>query len=210
MDTKKDSKSNIDELLEASTTSRLAAFNAQQVGDSFTSRPGLASSPQSYFSGPKASPRANTAILVPEDPLSKNEADFLEHNLVANAESDLRNGDDFDNSVSSSSSEVSDSKEDDTSSSGSSSGVDGPAEVTSKPIDAVRILHNKTNRNKTICKQFLMKGYCPRGDHCHYLHELPKRGSGNLSNANASRVEKNSGTHEVKRERVTLYQRVST
>ncbi|MCJ1434704.1 hypothetical protein MMC27_004073 [Xylographa pallens] len=209
VDSTETSKSNIDKLLKVSTTNHISNFNGPQAGDSITSRPVLASSPQPHFPGSKSSSLVvNTAILVPKDLLLKEEADFLEHNLVTNTECDLRTRDDIDNSVSSSSSEVSNSNEDDTSSSGSSSEGDDPPEVTSKRIDAVQVLHNNINRKKTICKLFLMKGYCPRGDHCHYLHELPKRGSGKLSNANASQVERKPGTQEVKRERVTLYQRI--
>ncbi|MCJ1378422.1 hypothetical protein MMC17_001520 [Xylographa soralifera] len=208
VDTKETSQSNIDKLLNVSTTNHSSICPAPQVDDSMTSRPIVMSSPQRYFSGSKASPLVDTTILVADDPLPRYEADLLQHNLFAIAEGDLHNADGLENSVSPSSSEVSNSNEDDTSSSGSSSEGDGPTEVTSKRIDAVRELHNKINRNKTICKLFLMKGYCPRGDHCHYLHELPKRGSGKLSNAKGSQVENDSGTREVKRERVTLYQRM--
>ena len=211
VDSTETSKSNVDKLLKASTTNHLSDFDTPQAGDSITSRPTLASLPQPHFPESKdSSPIVYTAFLVPKNTLLKDKADFPQHNLVAAAEGNLRAGDDVDNSVSSGSSEVSNSNEDDTSSSGSSSQGDGPPEVSSKRIDTVQVLQNKINRNKTICKLFLMKGYCPRGDHCHYLHELPERGSGKLSNVDASQVEKKSATRGVKRERVTLYQRVST
>ena len=211
VDGKGTSESNIDKVLKASTSNHLSSFNVPLAGESIAVGGSVvASSPQTHFLGSKASPLLGPTILISEDPLPEDEVGSHDPNLEANVEGHPRNQDNPGNSFSSSSSEVSSSNEDDTSSSGSSSEGDTPAVVTSKLIDSIQVLHKKTNMNKTICKLFLMKGYCPRGDRCLHLHELPKRGSRKLSNSNMNEVEKTLKTREAKRERVTLYQRVST
>ena len=64
-------------------------------------------------------------------------------------------------------------------------------------------LHKTINKkSKAICKRFLANGRCPMGDKCRYRHELPERGT------RKQNTEKR-GNEEVKKERMSLYQRVS-
>lgn len=96
--------------------------------------------------------------------------------------------------------------EDLTSSSGSSTGGESPDEAPDETSTnrkgPEKVAPPKRAKPKQICREFLHKGLCKRGDRCKYLHELPERGS------------RGAGSREVKRaegrkERVGLYQRVS-
>ncbi|MCJ1388090.1 hypothetical protein MMC18_000934 [Xylographa bjoerkii] len=194
VDSKEASEPTVDILLKVVKTDQLPTFGAPPVGDSVTN-------PQ--FPGSEASLLVNIATLAPSDRSpKKNEANFLENDQFADARGVV------DDSASLSSSEVSHGSEDDTSSSGSSSERDSPTEISSKRTNAANVLHAKTKKTKTICKLYLTKGYCPRGQNCHYLHELPKRGSRKPSNAVWSQINDIPCTGEVKKERVTLYQRM--
>lgn len=125
---------------------------------------------------------------------------------------------DSDLSLSESSSDISsdsDSDDDDsTSSSGSSSSSsDSDAAPESRPITdhkPPRVPAPKRNKAKTsnrdICRQFLKNGRCPRGEKCHYRHELPEKGSMSKTERKAAREIKAAGG---KKERKGLYQRVS-
>ena len=192
-----------------STTNQGSAISTSQLGDLIASPQTSILAQQPCFPRSTASPLVHTAVLVAEDQLPRHEVNFPEDNLLAGAVGDIHDCDDLDDSLSLSSSEVSTSTGDDTSSSGSSSESNSPAVVTSRRPQADRVIPEKTKKNKTICKLFLTKGYCPRADNCHYLHELPKRGSRRLSNAKGSQLDKTSGTGEVKKERITLHERVS-
>ena len=107
------------------------------------------------------------------------------------------------------SSELSCTDVEETSSSGSSSEDDHPAETSSRHPRPVLVLPPRAIKPKTICKVFLAKGRCPRGDRCHYRHELPERGSGRVRAAKENKAKTVRDTNGPKIERVSLYQRVS-
>ena len=96
--------------------------------------------------------------------------------------------------------------EDSTSSSGSSSNGDNddeaPEETSTKRNGPERVAPPKRAKPKQICREFLHKGLCKRGNRCKYLHELPERGSRGAVSQEIKRA-------EGRKERVGLYQRVS-
>ena len=108
-----------------------------------------------------------------------------------------------------SSSDTSGTDMEDTSSSGSSSDDDGPAETSSRDTRPILVPAPKSTKPKSICKVFLAKGRCTRGDGCHYRHQLPERGSGKLRAAKKNKVKSVRDTIRPQVERVSLYQRVS-
>ena len=101
------------------------------------------------------------------------------------------------------------SSDDDVISSDTSSSGSAPEEDTSKAAIPESKTPAKPTKKKAICRAFLAKGRCGRGEQCQYRHELPERGQGA---ANAARKEKMKGKRQdrgEKGERMTLYQRVS-
>ena len=97
--------------------------------------------------------------------------------------------------------------EDLTSSSGSSSSEsdsedNGPDQASSKRRGPVQVAPPMRIRKNSICPDFLNRGRCRRGNQCTWLHELPKRGIRNVPRREVVQ-------HAQKRERVSLYQRVS-
>ena len=115
-------------------------------------------------------------------------------------------------SMSNSSSDIS-SHDDDTSSSGSSSDDNGddddevPDEAPSTRDGPIRVPPPKREKPKpVICREFLQKGHCRRGDACRFHHKLPKRGS-----KSAGKVKERESKEETGKEggkRIGLYQRV--
>ncbi len=118
----------------------------------------------------------------------------------------LIHGSSVSQSDSSSESCSTESEENDTSSSGSSSDGDSdgaaPDEAPIKRDGSERVAPPKHAKPKQICRAFLSKGLCKRGNSCKYLHELPKRGSRGAGSEDVRRS-------EIRKERVGLYQRVS-
>lgn len=113
------------------------------------------------------------------------------------------------NIISDTSSEGLTSSDDDIVSSDFSSSNSAPEEDTSKAVIPELRAPAKPAKKKAICRVFLAKGRCGRGEECQYRHELPERGQGT---ANAARKEKMKGKRQdrgEKVERMTLYQRVS-
>ena len=119
--------------------------------------------------------------------------------------------DDDSMSMSNSSSDIL-SDDDDTSSNGSSSDDDeeeeeAPDEAPSTRDGPIRVPPPKREKPKTvICRDFLQKGHCKRGDACKFRHKLPKRGS-----KSATKMKERGSKEEKSNEggkRVGLYQRV--
>ena len=84
-----------------------------------------------------------------------------------------------------------------------------PEENSSKSAAPEFVIPAKPAEKKAICRNFLARGRCARGEQCQYRHELPERGQGT---ANAAKEKKRKGKRQEyseKRERMTLYQRVS-
>ena len=150
------------------------------------------------------------AAAAPEDTALPKNPNVEGSNDPDNDSSDL--------SLSESSSDLSsdsDSDSDDsTSSSGSSSSSESDAAPESHPIKdqnpprvpAPRRIKAKTS-NRDICRQFLKNGRCPRGEKCHYRHELPEKG--NLSKVERKAARESKGAGGKKERRKGLYQRVS-
>lgn len=109
-------------------------------------------------------------------------------------------------SCDSSSDSFSADSEDITSSSGSSSDRDShneaPDETSTKRQGPEKVAPPKRAKPKQICREFLHKGLCKRGNRCKYLHELPERGSHGVGSKEVKRA-------EGRKERIGLYQRVS-
>ena len=120
----------------------------------------------------------------------------------------IETADDNSMSISPSSSDISsnDDDDDDTSSSGSSSNDDAPEEAPSTRNGPIRVLPPKRERPKTICRDFLQKGHCKRGDSCKFRHELPERGSS--SAAKTTERGSKGGKEKEGGKRIGLYQRV--
>lgn len=115
---------------------------------------------------------------------------------------------DTDGSESYTSSNLSSSEDDDNdgSSSGASSSSGAPtSEPFQRTTEPERVSAPKPVRKRAICKIFLRKGRCKKGDQCHFRHELPERGSG--AKAGRKQVEKRAEGEE-KKGRISLYQRV--
>ena len=106
-------------------------------------------------------------------------------------------------------SDISLSDDNDTSSSGSSSEGVGPAETSSKQRGIGHFMPEKSTKQRAICNEFLQKGRCPRGNECQYRHELPERGTGSMHFAKQKNQGWDSGSREIRGERLSLYQRVS-
>ena len=104
--------------------------------------------------------------------------------------------------------------DDSTSSSGSSSSSDSDAAPESHPIkehNPRRVPAPKRKvkpGNRDICRQFLKNGRCPRGEKCHFRHELPQKGTMAKMERKAARESKVAGGKKERRK--GLYQRVST
>lgn len=128
--------------------------------------------------------------------------DALPEEHVAETDSDT----DDTMSISSSSPEPSD-EDNDTSSSGSSSEEDAPDEAPSKRDGPERVPPPRREKPKSICRQFLKTGHCKRGDRCHFVHELPERGSARAGVANGTKGVKRD-TEKTKPKRKRLYERV--
>lgn len=96
--------------------------------------------------------------------------------------------------------------EDMTSSSGSSDTDDddyvAPDVVSSKDHRPERVPPPSRVKSSRICKNYLKGGRCRFGDRCTFKHELPSRG-------NRGARAKNEARPEIKKVRVSLYQRVS-
>ena len=119
----------------------------------------------------------------------------------------VETADDDSMSISPSSSDISSNDDDDdTSSSGSSSNDDAPDEAPSTRDSPLRVPPPKRERPKTICRDFLQKGHCKRGDSCKFRHELPERGSS--SAAKTTERGSKGGKEKEGGKRIGLYQRV--
>ena len=117
---------------------------------------------------------------------------------------------DLDVSLSTPSSELSSSDDDSTSSSGSSSDDEAPASQITKSGKAPVSSLLRSKRETAICRTFLNKGRCNRGNKCRFRHELPKRGTG-ARQAREEQEKKNKSRNskgEKKMPRVSLYQRM--
>ena len=126
---------------------------------------------------------------------------------------------DSDLSLSESSSDISsdsDSDDDDSTSSSGSSSSDSSAAPESHPIPdhkpprvpaPPKRNKAKSGNSRDICRQFLKNGRCPRGEKCHYRHELPEKGSMSKTERKAARESKAAGGKKEMRK--GLYQRVS-
>ncbi|MCJ1474309.1 hypothetical protein MMC13_002967 [Lambiella insularis] len=144
---------------------------------------------------------------VPEILLGNHDASVPSDTLISMVLNDRDLLEDLDNASLSDSSELSPSGEDDTSSSGSSTDSNSPPEVYPKRIESDCAVPQNFAKKKSICKLFLSKGFCSRGDRCQYLHELPKRGSGKLASSKNGNTEGTPRTR-LKKERTSLYQRI--
>ena len=113
-------------------------------------------------------------------------------------------------SLSTTSSDLSTDDEDEISSSGLGSDEEGPDETGSKSTGPIKVAPARTNKKAAICRMFLEKGRCNRGDACRYRHELPERGSGGRNETKQGKGKGDKRTKEQKTERITLYQRVSS
>lgn len=113
-------------------------------------------------------------------------------------------------SMSDSSSDISSDDDDDNdiSSSGSSSGDNSaPDEAPSKRDGPIRVPPPKREKPKaTICREFLQRGHCKRGDTCKFRHELPERGSKSAGHVKERGGKEGKGNEGSKR--IGLYQRV--
>ena len=120
----------------------------------------------------------------------------------------LENETDSSHSLSDTSSDLSSDDSDDSSSEESSSSNDAPNEATSKRAGPAKVGPSRATKRMPICKLFLANGRCKRGDRCRYLHKLPERGTASREKAIRG-IGKKGAEREEKRERMTLYQRVS-
>lgn len=127
----------------------------------------------------------------------------LEEQLGFNADrSSVTSGISVSSSSSSSLSLSTDSEDDPTSSEGStSSSPSGPESRSTKRTQPEKVPPPRRRQNSVICRHFLQKSHCRKGDGCRFRHELPERGS---------RPERRKqGKREGKKQRIGLYQRVS-
>lgn len=164
---------------------------------------------QPPVSGDKADSPPTTFDLSDAIPETSLVGDLNEEQVVSLAINDSKASQDSGTSILDSSSDISSTHSDDlTSSSGSSSfdadsEDDGPEQASSKRNGLEKVAPPKRNKKTGICREFLKSGRCKWGDGCKWRHELPERGS---RTAAVKEIVKPEG----KKERVGLYQRVST
>lgn len=144
---------------------------------------------------------AETQVPVPE---VDNESTLPKGSHVS-ADTD----DDDSMSMSNSSSDISSDDDNDTISSGSSSDDDNdaPDEAPSTRDGPIRVPPPKREKPiPNICREFLQKGHCKRGDACKFRHELPERGSKSAAKLKERGSKEGKGNEGGKR--IGLYQRV--
>lgn len=155
-------------------------------------------------------------ITIEQLPQTANMSLSIEHNsrgltnpfgLETDA-SPISSGDSISSSYSSSISMSTDSEEDTSSddSSSSASSSSAPESRPSKRTQPEKVAPPKRSKTKTICRNFLQSGRCKAGSRCRFRHELPERG--NL--AKVQRKQQKQARRDGKRQRVGLYQRVSS
>lgn len=107
-------------------------------------------------------------------------------------------------SSSSSSLSLSTDSEDESTSSDGSTTSSSPSRPESRSIECTQphqMPPPRRRQSRIVCRHFLQKGCCRKGDRCRFRHELPERGS---------RPEKRKqGKREGKKQRIGLFQRVS-
>ena len=166
-----------------------------------TSQPMSPNVPTSLHQAESPSP-SQTVDHIPKD-LPSNSSQLLSYSQTMENETDSIHS--LSDTSSDTSSDLSSDDSKDSSSDDSSSSDDVPNEATSKRIGPTKVEPSRPTKKTPICKVFLASGRCKRGDQCHYLHELPERGT-----ATREKATRGNGKRNVERgERMTLYQRVS-
>lgn len=150
---------------------------------------------------PAPVPETANGSTLPEDSHISADTDNDDSMSMSNSSSDI--------SLSSSSSSSSDDDNDNDISShnSSSDNNDAPDEAPSKRSGPIRVPPPKREKpNHSICREFLRRGHCRRGEACTFLHELPERGR-----KSAGRLQERGSKEGMSGEggkRIGLYQRV--
>ena len=148
-------------------------------------------------------PEVGNKSTLPEGSHKSANTDEDDSMSMSNSSSDTLSDDDNDTSSIGSSSDGNDNDNDDD----DDDDAEAPDEAPSPSNGPLRVPPPKREKPKTmICKAFLQKGHCKRGDACKYRHQLPKRG--NKSAANVKEREGKEGNGNEGGKRIGLYQRV--